>query len=204
MKPMPARVWALLAAVTAAMLLLPTWVPSIWLRMAAIELLAAAAVLRWVPLPWTTLLRPRVSTVLAGLGGAALLWLAGAAVTWLLRGTAWLAGADAIDGWADALPGPALALALPCIVLAEDVVWRGAVTHVLATQLRWPAAALAAGAWFALAHVTSGPPVLWLAALGCGTLWSAIALRTGTLAPVFAMHLGWDVLVLVVAPYPLR
>ncbi len=186
------------------MLLLPRWLPSIWLRMAAIELVAAAAMLAWVPLPWRTLLRPRLRGVLLGLVGAALLWLAGAAVTWLLRDTPLLADAAAIYGWADALPAPALAVALPGIVVAEDVVWRGAVTHVLATRLPWPAAAAAAGAWFALAHVTSGPPVLWLAALACGTLWSAVSLRAGALAPVVAMHLGWDLLVLLIAPYPLR
>lgn len=195
------RPWLWLAAVTLAMIALPRWLPSVWLRMAVIEIVAAAAALRWLSLPWRELLRPRAGELLLGLGGAAALWLLGKLATLAMHDTELLTQAQSIYAWTEALPLPAVALLLPCITIAEDIVWRGGATFLLARRLPWPVAAIAAGLLFALAHLTSGPPVLLLAALGCGTLWSAVALRRGGLAAVFTMHLGWDVLVLFVARY---
>ena len=46
-----------------------------------------------------------------------------------------------------------------------------------------------------------GPPVLMLAALGAGGLWTAIALWRGNLLAATVCHLVWDFLVFWLAPY---
>ena len=46
------------------------------------------------------------------------------------------------------------------------------------------------------------PPVLAGAALGCGFVWSFLAIRTNGLWAPLVCHLVWDLLVMFVAPYP--
>ncbi len=193
--------WLWLAGVMLAMIALPAWVPSVWLRMAAIEGVAAVLALRWLPLPWRALLRPPPRELLLGLLGALVLWVLGKAATVMLRGTDLLAQTQSIYAWTEQLPMPAVVVLLPFITIAEDIVWRGGATWLLAQRMPWWSAAPTAGLLFALAHLGSGPAVLLLAAFACGTLWSALALRRGGLAAVFTMHLAWDVLVLFVARY---
>lgn len=190
-------------AVTAVMLATPAVLPSIWLRMAIVEGVFAAIAIRTLALPWRALFEFRARDVALGVAAAGALWLAGAAAIAAIRAVAPALANDLgqIQLFAGALEPWVVVLALPFIVATEDIVWRAAVTLPLAARLPWPAAALAAGSLFALAHVTSGPPLLVLAALACGTLWSAVAIATRRLVPVTAMHLTWDVLVVFVAPY---
>jgi membrane protease YdiL (CAAX protease family) len=46
-----------------------------------------------------------------------------------------------------------------------------------------------------------GVPVLLLAALGAGTFWSALVLKTRSAVPALASHLLWDLAVLFWFPY---
>jgi membrane protease YdiL (CAAX protease family) len=141
-------------------------------------------------LPWRSLLRPTVGGIAAGLALAAI--MLGVALVLVPALTAWfpefLAPAAGIYGWADEAH-PALLVA---IILGEDIVWRGAVPIILAGRLGDYGGAIAAGALFAAAHLVLGPPVLWFAAFLAGTAWSALALRTRSLIPVFIAHLAWD------------
>jgi uncharacterized protein len=93
---------------------------------------------------------------------------------------------------------PILTFAIVLLALMEELVWRGLVldelTQKLGTRRAWPAAAVA----YALAHLPSayslrdpiaGPnPLLVVAALGCGLVWSFAASRSGRLPPVMISH----------------
>lgn len=84
------------------------------------------------------------------------------------------------------------------LALAEELVWRGLVLSALAerfgTRKAWPIAAVL----YAVAHVPSiftladsyvGPnPLLVVAALGCGLVWSFTASLVGRLPPVVVSH----------------
>ena len=59
----------------------------------------------------------------------------------------------------------------------------------------------AAAAVFALAHVPLGVPLLLLAALGAGTFWSALVLKTRSAVPALVSHVLWDLAVLFWFPY---
>ncbi|MCA9711870.1 MAG: CPBP family intramembrane metalloprotease, partial [Myxococcales bacterium] len=107
---------------------------------------------------------------------------------------------QAVYAWSDTAPlGLRLAL-LPVIVFGEDLVWRGAITLPLAARFGALRGCLLGGIVFALAHLTTGPPLLLLAALAMGAVWGAMAIRTRSLVPVVVCHLLWDVLVMFVRP----
>jgi membrane protease YdiL (CAAX protease family) len=108
---------------------------------------------------------------------------------------------------------PMVAAAIAVAALAEEVVWRGAVTRLLAERVgsRW-AWAWAAGL-YALAYVPTAwslrapdgssaglNPVLPLAALGAGLLWGAMARALGRLAPGILAHALFDWAVLMMFP----
>ena len=98
--------------------------------------------------------------------------------------------------WAGTLPAALGIPALIAICAVEDAVWRGAVTLPLAGRLgAWPAAA-AAGLLFGLAHLSSGPPILVVAAVLAGFVWSAIAIRTRSLVATVSCHVTWDLLMI--------
>ena len=187
-----------------SMLALPPFVPNVWLRMAAVEtLLAATAVLTIGALRWRDTLALRGGTVMAGLlaavGWYAACWLGFAALGALSPALA--RDASVMYAWPDTL---ALSAQLPLLVLtvaAEDVVWRTAIGLVLCARAGPLFGALLSGVLFALAHLSSGPPLLWLAAFVSGAFWTALLVRTRSLAAVITCHLVWDVLVIYVAPY---
>jgi membrane protease YdiL (CAAX protease family) len=96
-------------------------------------------------------------------------------------------------------PSPVkIGLIIVGLAVAEELVWRGLVLGALAEKFgsrrAWPLATLA----YALAHVPSiftladpdvGPnPVLAVAALGCGLVWSFTASMLGRLPPVIVSH----------------
>jgi hypothetical protein len=101
-----------------------------------------------------------------------------------------------------------VALVVIVFALAEELVWRGLVTSVLAELVgsRW--AWIWAAALYALAHVPTmwslaSPgldPLLPIAALGCGLVWGAMARFTGRLAPGIVSHALFDWCVIMMFP----
>lgn len=192
----------LLALALVLMLAGPRWLPSVWTRMAVIEGSLLLILLAWRRRALLPLLRPSASTVLLGLGMAAMLYAGADLFMAGLRAAAPGFATQMIEvlSWSELAPLPLRLGLLPLIVLGEDVVWRGAITLPLAARLGPVLGCLAAGALFALAHLTSGPPLLLLAAVVMGTLWSALAIRARSLVPVFVSHLAWDLAVMFVRP----
>jgi NADH dehydrogenase len=195
--------WPLvLALATAVMLVLPVVLPGVWVRMAVINTAMALVLLGLGRRAWAPLLRPSGSRLALGLVaalvlyGAADLFMAG-----LRLGLPDLAAqVQAVYAWSDTAPlGLRLALLVP-IVFGEDLLWRGAITLPLAARFGALTGCLLGGTVFALAHLTSGPPLLVLAAMAMGSIWSALAIRTRSLVPVVVCHLAWDVLVMFVRP----
>lgn len=95
-----------------------------------------------------------------------------------------------------------LAAAVPMLVFVvavEELCWRG--IALAATPRLGPVGAIVFSAMaFCLAHISAGPPLLWLAAFGAGAVWAWLAVRSRRLWPAFVSHLAWDVVVLWVLP----
>lgn len=205
------RLLAFTLVAVAALLAGPLLIPDVggigpWLRMPLLELVLATLALVGLPLAWRTAWRASGPALALGLGLALLLWAASLGVTTLLARlapTLW-SGVDDLYGWAHALT-PLAALPLLLVVVAgEEVVWRGALGLGLATKAlaheRVVLACVASGCLFALAHLTTGNALLWLAALLAGCTWTAIAIRTRSLFISFVCHLAWDVALLWLTP----
>jgi len=150
------------------------------------------------------LLRPEPADVLWGLGSGVLLGAlthAGAAL--LFRWSPTIEASvralyvqASVDNRADLLLLGLVAL----VVIAEELIWRGAVYHRLAERFPgWRAIALAtlcyASSTFGLMN-----PTLVAAALMMGLAWTALAARSGRLVAPLLSHLTWDLLVLVLYP----
>jgi membrane protease YdiL (CAAX protease family) len=90
---------------------------------------------------------------------------------------------------------------LVVIILGEEIVWRSAVTLPLAA--RWgPARGVAAAAvGFAAMHLALGVPVVLLAALGAGTFWSALVVKSRSAVPALVSHVLWDLVAMFGVPY---
>jgi uncharacterized protein YbjT (DUF2867 family)/membrane protease YdiL (CAAX protease family) len=174
----------------------------VWYRMAVGGLVLSTFALARVRVDWRDLYRPSWRHLGYGVAAAAVLYAAGGAVAHLLMTSPALAGQiRELYGWKSAVPG---ALAVPllfAIVLGEEIVWRNAVTLPFAARLGpWRGMAAAAAA-FALAHLPLGVPLLLLAALGAGTFWSALVLKTRSAVPALVSHVLWDLAVLFWLPY---
>lgn len=189
------------ALAVVALLLGPWLIEDLWLRMLALEgglvaalLASGAPVRRWM----------RAQAKDLGFGvTAAIVMIAGAlGVTAALRILApeLMGGAAEVYGWTAAWPLPAILLMLPLIAGAEDLVWRFAITVGLVRRLGPSGAVLVGGVAFAIAHATSGPPILVLAALLAGLLWSALAMRTRSWPAVLVCHVLWDASIVMLAP----
>ncbi len=192
--------WFPVLAVT-ALLLGPSLIEDLWLRMLAIEaglvagLLAARAPLR----SW---MRVRGKDLGAGIAAALVMIVGALGVTAGLRAVApdLMASASEVYSWATTWPLAATGLMLILIAGAEDLVWRFAITLGLVRRLG-PAGAVFVGAVaFAIAHATTGPPILVVAALLAGALWSALAVRTRSWLAVVVCHVLWDASVVMLAP----
>lgn len=184
------------------MLGLPAVLPDVWVRMAAINGSLTVLLLLLGGRRWAQLLRPTFAGVGIGLASAAGFYVAADLFMAGLRiGLPELAAqVDTVYAWGDTAPlGLRLALLGP-IVFGEDLLWRGAFTLPLAARFGAVPGCVLAGAAFAVAHLTTGPPLLWVAALAMGTIWSALAIRTRSLVPVVVSHLVWDLLVMFVLP----
>jgi membrane protease YdiL (CAAX protease family) len=177
-------------------------VANVWYRMAAGGLLLSAAALAFVRVNWRALFRPTWRHLAHGAAAAALMYAVGALVARLLAASPALAAQmNELYGWKRMVPGALAVPLLLLIVLAEEIVWRNAVTLPLAARLGpWPGV-LAAAALFALAHVPLGVPLLLLLALSAGACWSAFVVKTRSAVPALVSHLLFDLAVLFWLPY---
>lgn len=100
-------------------------------------------------------------------------------------------------------------VAIGVIALAEEVLWRGAVTQVLAEKVGSRAAWLWAAALYALSYVPTAwalrgaaglDPVLVVAAFAGGLLWGGMARAFGRLAPAVLAHALFDWVVIMMFP----
>lgn len=197
------RGWPLVLALALALMLgLPRVIPSVWTRMALVNAGLVLVLGLTMRRAWAPLLRPSLAAVGLGLGVAAVFYGGAAAFMAGLRvvGPELAAQVGEVYAWSTLAPLPLQLALLPLIVFGEDFVWRGAFTLPLAARVGPVLGCLAAGTLFALAHLTTGPPLLALAALCMGTLWSMLAVRTRSLVPVVVCHLAWDLMVMFVRP----
>ena len=183
----------------ASLLVGPWLIEDLWLRMLALEggLLALLLVFAAPVRGW---LRPRalglslgVTAVMVGAGLATV-----AALHMLAPGFA--QAAEEVYGWARSWPAAATLLMLPVIAAAEDLVWRFGITLGLARRFGPGPAVLLGAVGFALAHATTGPPILAVAALLAGLVWGALAMRTRSLPAVLLCHVVWDASMVMLAP----
>jgi membrane protease YdiL (CAAX protease family) len=105
--------------------------------------------------------------------------------------------------------GGAVAAVIVAAAAGEEIVWRGAVTEILAARVGSRVAWLWATGLYALALVptawalraSSGPdPMLVLAAVGGGLLWGGMARAFGSLVPGILAHALFDWIVVMMFP----
>ena len=164
-------------------------------------------------------LTPRAGDFTRGWVGLAILYLAAWGFARVVapvgsKREIWLVSLYGQLGDPRALQSHALPVAAAIVLasVAEEIVWRGMVTQLLADRLgsRW-AWAWAAGL-YAVANVptvvslssgsgwASWNPVLLFAAAGGGVLWGAMARRFGRLAPGIVAHALFDWVVVMMFP----
>lgn len=103
-----------------------------------------------------------------------------------------------------------VAVAITVVAAAEEIVWRGMVTQILADRFGSRFAWVWAAVLYALAYLPTawslraggGPldPVLVLAALGAGLVWGAMARTFGRLGPGILSHALFDWAVVMMFP----
>jgi hypothetical protein len=86
------------------------------------------------------------------------------------------------------------------IGFGEEIYWRGFIQRFF--QMRWGkgTAFLLTVILYTGMHLSTGNPVLILAALICGVYWSGLYWYTGSLVPVLISHMLWDPFIFVIAP----
>lgn len=84
----------------------------------------------------------------------------------------------------------------PC----EELVWRGAIQRALSVQLGSVRGLFITTVLYAAAHLSSGNPLLPLAAFVCGLFWGVLVQRTGSLLLAVVSHTAWDLAVYVFLP----
>jgi membrane protease YdiL (CAAX protease family) len=172
--------------------------------MAALELLLSLIAMTSLRLSWAQLWRPSATTFAWGVAAGLVMWagaFAVAAALSRLTPALWAETAT-LYAWADQLTlAPPLALGLLALIVAgEEIVWRGALGFALANRLGPWSAVLLSSALFAIAHLSTGPPVLAIAAALAGGAWTWLAIRTRSLFASFVAHLGWDAAMLWLTP----
>jgi uncharacterized protein len=109
---------------------------------------------------------------------------------------------------------PALAATIAAAAIAEEVLWRGAVTQLLAERVGSRMAWVWAAGLYALAYVPTAwslravagqggalNPLLPIGALGAGLVWGGMARAFGRLAPSILAHALFDWAVLAMFPF---
>ncbi len=175
----------------------------IWRCMAIANLLLIPAALLGLGLPWRSLLRPRWWHLAFGTGAGVVLYLLGwvAAQGLYALAPALMGPLSELYAWATLLPTWLALLILVLVVGGEELVWRLGVALPVAGRFGPWWGCVASALAFTLAHLYVGPPVLWVAAFGCGLAWAWIAVKTRSWWPGFVCHYIWDVAVIYGLPY---
>lgn len=180
----------------------PWLIESVWSRTAILEAALLLLALTTIGLDWRAGLRPSPSAIAAGLAAGLVMWAGAIGVAELLGAlapTLW-AQTGSIYAWALDMPVASAVGLLLLIIAGEEIVWRGAVGLAWVDRIgAWPAVALST-TLYTVAHLTTGPPVLALAAALAGFAWSWLAIRTRGLMAPFISHVVWDMALLWVTP----
>jgi membrane protease YdiL (CAAX protease family) len=110
--------------------------------------------------------------------------------------------------------GPAIAATIAGAAFAEEVLWRGVVTQLVAERVGSRTAWIWAAGLYALAYVPTAwslkaasglggglNPIVPMAALGSGLLWGAMARFFGRLTPGVLAHALFDWIVVMMFPF---
>lgn len=84
---------------------------------------------------------------------------------------------------------------------AEELFWRGYLQHSCQAAFGGAGAWLLTSAAYSLIHVTSGNPMLVLAAAVCGLFWGGLYWRRRSLLLVVVSHVSWDLAVFIFWPF---
>lgn len=147
-------------------------------------------------------LRPNWRAVLSGVGTGVAMTLATYPAFALLRSLV-----PSLEGEVAALYTAAhqttAAAALPwvvAIIVAEELLWRGALLYVLARRVSPPLAMAISVATYAAAQFGTGSWIVMLLALVCGTLWTLQRHFTRSLLAPLLAHLIWTPTVILFYP----
>jgi membrane protease YdiL (CAAX protease family) len=92
---------------------------------------------------------------------------------------------------------------LPAIIIAEELLWRGALLHVLAQRVPASTAMAISICSYALAQLGTGSWVVMLLAGVCGSIWTLQRRLTRSLSSSLLAHLIWTPIVIWLHPvYP--
>lgn len=175
----------------------------IWRCMAIANAILIPTALLGLGLPWRALLRPRAWHLAFGTGAALALyglgWLGARALQAAAPGV--LPQLAEIYAWGSVLPPVTALLVLALLVCGEEIFWRVGIALPVAGRFGPWWGCLASASAFTLAHLYVGPPVLWVAAFGCGLAWAWMAVKWRSVWPGVVCHYLWDVAVIFVAPY---
>jgi uncharacterized protein len=86
------------------------------------------------------------------------------------------------------------------IIVAEELLWRGALLELLSTRLSPRLAMAISVATYAFAQAGSGSPIVALLAVACGTLWTLQRRLTCSLLSPLIAHLIWTPTVILFFP----
>jgi membrane protease YdiL (CAAX protease family) len=89
---------------------------------------------------------------------------------------------------------------MPVIVLAEELLWRGALLHVLSERVPQSAAMAISIASYALAQLGTGSWIVMLLAAVCGSIWTLQRYLTHSLLSPLLAHLIWTPAVILLYP----
>jgi len=123
---------------------------------------------------------------------------------WYVLPSVWafgLYGAGRLSGWGDPEPFPLAGLILVLILVGftEETVYRGFLLHAFRTKLPLGAAVVATSSLFALSHTGTGETaasiaVTIVAVFALAVLQAALYVVGGSLIPVIAWHIWWDLM----------
>lgn len=194
----------LLVALSAGWSLTLALAPPGWLMEAlSIYALVTLGILARVWRPGLALLRPRGRDLGLGAAGAAILLTATYVGYGILEALWPPLRALTLELVALSRVDALTAVLLAGIVLAEEVIWRGALLDRLRAEASVPLAVLGSSLVYALAQFGTGSWLVALLALCLGVLWAALRLWTGGLIAPLMVHLAWTYSVVVIAP-PVR